>query len=222
MIDSRYITLKREPFFQIAKNLIKESYRVLDIGPGDGEFAFYCNKEDIYLFDRNEKTVKHLKKKYKNVFLGELPKLPFDSQFFDVIHISHVIEHLYPHQLYESLNEMNRCCKPGGFIIISTPLLWHGFYNDLSHIRPYNPMVIEKYLCRQSNNNFSRKNISHDFTVERIEYRYIEKPEDLNLYKFTKIGWLLKRIWIFCRRRLFKKYIKTGYTIVLRKESNNT
>lgn len=218
MIDEKYITLAREPFFEIAKELIKENHKVLDIGPGDGTFAKFCQKNDIYLLDQNELTVQTLKKDYPNVFLGKIPGLPFEKDFFNLIHISHVIEHLSPEQLYEALNDLNRCCKPGGAIVISTPLLWYGFYNDLSHRRPYNPMVLEKYLCRETNDNFSRNNISGKYEVERLQYRYIEEPENLHNYNFSKIGWIVKRTAIFIRRRLYKRFIKTGYTIVLRKK----
>ncbi|MDT0687450.1 class I SAM-dependent methyltransferase [Autumnicola psychrophila] len=218
MINPDYITLKREPFFRIATELLSEESIILDIGAGDGKFAEYCNTEDIFLIDKNINTVKKLKEKYQNVFLGQLPQLPFENEFFDVIHISHVIEHLSPDELYLTLEEMSRCCKPGGAIVVSTPLMWHGFYNDLSHVKPYNPMVLEKYLCRSRNKNFSKSNISSSFSVERLEYRYLEKLPDLHLYNFSKIGYLIKRISIFIKRRLFKRYIRTGYTIVLRKE----
>lgn len=221
MINKQYITLKREPFFEIARKFISDNSKCLDIGPGDGQFADYCKKKDIYLLDSNENTVKSLKEQYSNVFLGTLPELPFDDNYFDLIHISHVLEHLSPSDVYNSLNEMNRCCKPGGVIVISGPLLWYGFYNDLSHSRPYNPMVFEKYLCRKSNDNFTRKNISHDYTVETIQYRYIEEPEELDLYRFSKVGWLIKRSLIFIRRRLYKKYLKTGFTMALRKSNSN-
>src|SRR5690606_15521311 len=116
--------------------------KVLDIGAGSGLFSKYFKRNDFYLFDGNDITINELKRENKNVFQGELPIIPFQNNFFDLIHCSHVIEHLNPDVFYETLKEMDRCLKLGGHLIISAPLIWSGFYNDLSHVRPYNPKVI--------------------------------------------------------------------------------
>lgn len=217
MVDLKYVTHKREPFFEIAKKYIKKGDAVLDIGAGNGDFADYCQVQDIYLFDGNELSINTLKaKKYKNVFLGELPKLPYNTAFFDLIHISHVVEHLEPQELYKTIKEMDRCCKTGGRIIISTPLLWEGFYNDLSHVKPYNPFVFQKYLCKETKDNLTRSSISILYTVEELVYRFREREWIYNLKNSTKFK-IFEKIYTIIRPLGFEKYEKTGYTIVLKK-----
>ncbi|MDT0642852.1 class I SAM-dependent methyltransferase [Zunongwangia sp. F363] len=217
MIELKFKTFKRAPFFEIAKQLIKGRDKILDIGAGEGSFADYLQKLDIYLLEGNPASVAKLKKRYKNVFQGKLPDLPYENSFFDLIHISHVIEHLHPDDMYKTLKEMDRCCKPGGAIVVSTPLFWSGFYNDLSHIKPYDPLVLEKYFGALQKPNSTREVISKSYTVERLEYRYMEEIPDWNLYRCNGLVLFLLKVLTFLRRSIYKKYIRTGYTIVLRK-----
>ena len=86
MVNKKYATHAREPFFEIANKNIKVESKVLDIGAGSGKFSIYCKRNDFYLFDGNQETVNFLKQENTNVFLGELPILPFDNEFFDLIH----------------------------------------------------------------------------------------------------------------------------------------
>ncbi|MDT0645181.1 class I SAM-dependent methyltransferase [Zunongwangia sp. F260] len=198
--------------------MVKPEDKVLDIGAGEGGFANYCQKKDIFLFDGNPESVAVLKEKYKNTFYGKLPILPFEKDFFDLIHMSHVIEHLAPEDAYKTLEEIGRCCKPGGKIVISTPLFWDGFYDDLSHIKPYNPLVIEKYLGDTKKKNLTRTDISGHFKKIRLEYRYREDFPEWELYKSKGVIKFLLKSLTFLRRKFYKKYSKTGYTIVLEKE----
>lgn len=218
MINNKYITHRREPFFEIAKKYIKENDTVLDIGAGNGNFADFSNKREIYLFDGNASSINFLRdKNYINVFQGQLPKLPFNNNFFNLIHISHVVEHLQPQELYETVKEIDRCCKPSGRIVISAPLLWEGFYDDLSHVKPYNPYVFQKYLCGGSKENLTRHSISNKYVVEELVYRFKEKEWVVN-FKSSKKFKILDKIYNRIRPLGFEKYNKTGYTIVLRKQ----
>ncbi|MDT0688341.1 class I SAM-dependent methyltransferase [Salegentibacter sp. F188] len=219
MIKTEFVTFSREPFFEIARELIQPGDKVLDIGAGEGDFADYCQKKDIYLYDGNPESVALLKEKHKNTFYGKLPLLPFEKDFFDLIHLSHVIEHLQPEDAYKTLEEMGRCCKPGGKIVISTPLFWDGFYDDLSHIKPYNPLVIEKYLGGAKKKNLTRTEITDQFKLLRLEYRYRENFPEWDLYKSSQLIKYLLKLITFLRRKFYKKYSRTGYTIVLEKQN---
>lgn len=217
MIDKKYATRSREPFFELAKKYIEPSSKVLDIGSGNGSFPKFCQRDDFYLFDGNENTVAVLKNNYNNVFLGQLPKLPFDNDFFDVIHCSHVVEHLEPEVFYQTLKEMDRCLKDGGKLIISAPLYWSGFYNDLSHVRPYNPKVYLNYLCSEQINSRTRPLISTNYIKKELVYRYLES-DSLILYNTLKNNFLVNsfiKILNRLKKGGFVLYERTGYTIVL-------
>src|SRR5690606_10099395 len=162
-------------------------------------------------------TVEILKKEYHNTYLGQLPILPFDDNFFDVIHCSHVVEHLDINTLYQSLTEMDRCLKSGGVMVISAPLMWEGFYDDLSHIRPYPPVVFKNYLCSNKNNNRTRPIISAEYKIIKIVYRFKEKKLLDSVYFHSNKFWayILIGLLKLLKRLRIKFYDKTGYTVIL-------
>lgn len=64
------------------------------------------------------------------------------AELYDVVLMSHVIEHFYPDQLLKFMEHYLARLKPGGFLIIATPLNSPYFYDDFDHIRPYSPVGI--------------------------------------------------------------------------------
>lgn len=219
MNKEKYYTHQREPFFEIANDFISKDSRVLDIGAGAGTFSAYCERDDFYLLDGNQQTVDILKKKHSYAIFGLLPELPFESDFFDVIHCSHVVEHLEPQVFYETLKEMNRCLKVGGYLVVSAPLMWSGFYNDLSHVRPYNPKVYRNYLCGEQRNSRTRNLISTSYKQEKLVYRYIASDNVFNYYnaKASKLVTYFIKVLNQLKNKGFSFLEKTGYTIVLKK-----
>lgn len=219
-MNKKFATHAREPFFALAAPFITPTSKVLDIGPGRGDFSDHHGRTDFYLFEGNPETVVLLKQKHANVSEGLLPTLPFADGFFDMIHCSHVVEHLEPQLFYDSLKEMDRCLAPGGYLVISTPLLWDGFYNDLSHVRPYNPKTFRNYLADKVGHKArTRSVISTDYTVTKLQYRYL--PYDAFEDFQDKGNNILVKLFLFNARLLKKmgltEYRKTGYTIVLQK-----
>jgi ubiquinone/menaquinone biosynthesis C-methylase UbiE len=216
MFDPKYATHEREPFFEIARGYISGKDKILDIGPGDGSFAKFCKRNDIYMFEGNPESAFLLSKTFPNVIQGSLPNLPYEDQRFNLIHMSHVIEHLNPQEVYDTLIEINRCCKPGGRIIISAPLLWTGFYDDLSHIKPYPPESFIKYLSNLGT-NATRPIITDTFKLEKIQYRYLAKQAEIRTRNRTNLidKVLYKASTILRNTETY--YEKTGYTVVLRK-----
>jgi ubiquinone/menaquinone biosynthesis C-methylase UbiE len=212
MSYNKYATLSRLPFYTMVKKYVKPTSNILDIGAGDGSFAKFLDRDDITMMDSNIATVEKLKTKFPNYIQGQLPTIPFVSESFDIIHCSHILEHLETEVLYLSLKELDRCLKSNGIMVLSLPLLTDFFYDDLSHVKPYNPSVFIKYLTNIPQNNNTRPKISDKYTILELQYRYKksklisdELPFILSL--FNKCLYLLG----------FKKYKKTGYTLILQK-----
>jgi SAM-dependent methyltransferase len=61
---------------------------------------------------------------------------------YDVVLMSHVIEHFLPKDLLPFLDSYLDRLKVGGKLIIATPLLTPYFYDDFDHAKPYHPMGI--------------------------------------------------------------------------------
>lgn len=218
-----YATGSREPFYAIARRYCKKGANVLDVGAGTGEFArplAYCN---VFLIEGNAANVFKLREEFDHVFHHQVPDaFPFDSASFDVIHCSHLVEHLEPHDVYSFMLEVDRCLAPGGHLIISTPLLSDGFYNDLSHVRPYPPHVFINYLCGENGFPRTRAIISKNYRPVELRYRYGRKPVGyLSIFNISPSRrWAQRALfWVidWLRKRDLSVYHPTGYTLVLQK-----
>ena len=62
------------------------------------------------------------------------------NESYDVILMSHVIEHFTPKDLVPFLDGYLERLKVGGRLIIATPLVTRFFYDDFDHVKPYHPM----------------------------------------------------------------------------------
>lgn len=213
----QYMTFSRMPFFKIAKEYLQNCERILDIGAGGGEFIQFMNRGDIYAIDRNRDTVSKLQRQGINAICATLPEIPFPDNYFDGIHLSHVLEHLYPEEFYDTLKEVDRVLKTDGILVISSPLLWEGFYADLSHIKPYDPKVYVNYLTKTDGQSHTRATIG-SYEILQLTYRY-------NIGEINPIIWrnfVLFNTILFLAVKFLRKigigYLqKTGYTIVLKK-----
>ena len=134
----RYWIQKKNPVYEM---LMKEKV-VLDIACGEGELL-QKNPEKIHGIDINPTMVSKLQKLGLQVKEGNVVELPYQDDFFEVVHCSNIIEHLAPADAYRMFQEMFRVLKPGGKIILVTPMpktIWYSF----GHVKPYPPQSIKK------------------------------------------------------------------------------
>lgn len=223
LLREKYTHGGREPFYDLAKEYLPKDPDsiIVDIGAGNGGFANYLGligHNKLYLLDGNKDAVKNLKRSFGNVIEYRAPAvLPFKDKTVKFIHSSHLIEHLYHEELHALLKELDRVLMPGGILMISTPLLWKRFYNDMSHVKPYYPKVITGYLCKKKEQGSSEQ-ISEDYKVEKLVYRYRLFFDDSWGSSIFIIDIIMK-IW---RRVLFRigirQYTRNGYTIIFKKK----
>lgn len=119
---------------------IEEKSSVLEIGPGRGEFSDICLSKgvDYWAIEPNEKMANNLEKKGVKVLRNIVPPIPQTGRSFDVVVMSHVMEHMdtmttalqITEAIYELLNR-------GGRFVICAPdyINWkdHFFHGDFSH-----------------------------------------------------------------------------------------
>jgi SAM-dependent methyltransferase len=61
---------------------------------------------------------------------------------FDVVFLSHIIEHVSPSSLVDLIPTLCGCLHAAGKLVIISPVLGERFYYDFSHIRPFYPQSI--------------------------------------------------------------------------------
>ncbi len=216
-------TFSRQPFYAVAIRHAPAGLPVLDVGAGLGDFAEQLGDPDVHLVEGNPESAALLRRRWANVHEVTVPApLPFADGSFGLIHCSHLIEHLQPAELYDLLREFDRCLAPGGKLAVSAPVLWDGFYNDLSHVKPYNPAVLEKYLCGGAEMARTRPAISQAYRAAELVWRWRFVPLPALASAQPGLGGVARLAGAVLRRLGIGTYERTGYTIVLEKSAAAT
>lgn len=117
----------------------------------------------------------------------------FPENHFDVVHCSHVIEHVAYPQIIRFLDELIRITKPGGHIIVRSPLLTADFFTCIDHIRPYPPKAILDYYSNP------QQQVTGKHSISSVKIRLRRGAYQVNPYSysllFRSINLLFKLLW---------------------------
>ena len=149
----RYRRFRRpfDPRWRFMTGFSPPPRRILDIGCGPGwtleQFAaIYPDAENygVDILDQGPGSVV-----YHRVDLDHEP-LPFPNSHFDVVIMTHVVEHLH-HPTFVA-REIGRVLAPGGWLYIEAPnwtaavTPWFSFWNDPTHVRPWSRNAFHSLL----------------------------------------------------------------------------
>jgi SAM-dependent methyltransferase len=160
--------------------------RILDVGCGYGRnLAALCSTaHDVLGVDIRHEVVAANKRNGLPCLSVEHFKQTSDT--YDIVLMSHVIEHFAPLELMEFLDSYLDRLKIGGRLIIATPLMSNYFYDDFDHIKPYQPIGIIAVFgsdCAQvqyaSRNKLALRDIWFRKNYFRFRFRrgkYIKSP----------------------------------------------
>lgn len=97
--------------------------KLLDIGCGNGSFLHIARQLGWQTWgcDKDESALKIASQSGAKVFKVALPNIDLPDNLFDIITLSHVIEHVHDPAL--TLREIHRLLKPGGSLWLATPNL---------------------------------------------------------------------------------------------------
>ena len=181
---------------------IKQRLKILDVGCGSGEFLYKMKKcgLDAYGVEPSKEGTDAAKKMGLNVRCGFLENQKFPSDYFDVITLNHVFEHVS--DPLKTLKELGRILKKDGKLIMAFPnpdslqfKIFREYWASLEvprHLNIYYPKTI-KYMASIGK-----------FNIESI--RYISFPYGIQAslaYVFNKNEKPLDRTWIGKSRMLY-------------------
>lgn len=120
--------------------------KVLEVGCGYGDKIQLLENigfKGILGIEINPRIVEQAKKRDLNVISVEEFWEKQEDNEFDLIVMSHIIEHFQWRDLIDFLDNYLECLKEGGYLLIITPIFHDLFYRDFDHIKPYYPTGID-------------------------------------------------------------------------------
>lgn len=79
---------------------------------------------EVYALDPIEKALVSLRERLQlgnKAQVGYGQNIPFESNFFDVVVVSEVLEHLSPEIMHATLSEIHRVLRKGGLLLGTVP-----------------------------------------------------------------------------------------------------
>lgn len=178
-----------------ANRLIPSELRkgsILDIGCGTYPFFLVETEfKEKYGLDQSE-TAAGYSDPAKGLYLrnwdfGRETSLPFENDFFNIVTMLAVFEHIEPEQLCLLVSEVYRVLVPGGIYILTTPAWWtDGLLRFMAKLRLVSPVEIADHKDTYSHQKITRILESCGFQRKFIRLGYFEAF--LNIWAAAKKG----------------------------------
>ena len=163
--------------------------RILDVGYGGGTFIPMLSKiakkvHGIDTMPYPEKVKKILKRENVKAELkvGSIFKTNYKNNFFDRIACVSVLEHFKGEEINKAVSEMYRILKPGGYLVIGSPVKNPMTDFIIDHFLSFNPDDIHPSGHKQI-----IKGIKDEVRIEKITHYFPFTPLDLSLYFVVRI-----------------------------------
>jgi SAM-dependent methyltransferase len=144
--NAHYQSLEYERVRRVVRDFAKDRptpVRVLDFGCGHGKYlscfsSLGCHTTGV------DSNAAYVAEASRQGHIAVSPEAFFSAAplLYDVIFMSHLIEHLAPTDLTTLIPRLCDMLATGGRLIIVTPTVGERFYHDFTHVRPYLPQSI--------------------------------------------------------------------------------
>jgi SAM-dependent methyltransferase len=102
--------------------------RILDIGCGSYPYFLahtaFKEKFAVDQLPMPKETADRNQIEFFELNLNQEPHLPFEFEYFDVVSLLAVVEHLNPKSMAMLFKECHRVLRTGGMVVLSTPAAW--------------------------------------------------------------------------------------------------
>lgn len=169
------------------------SASVLDVGCGYGSKLEILDKlgfQNTLGVEKNKHLVSRgIENGFNIVDLEQFNDAYCDQQF-DVILMSHIIEHFQYDDLIEFFEYYLSRLKLNGNLIIVTPTMNQYFFNDFDHVKPYAPTGIIQVFGGQ----MLQFQAYSDIKLELIDIKYIRQAYQLQYFRTLTLNTWSSRI----------------------------
>lgn len=121
LVINASVKIKEGVILKYFNNVGGEKLKILDIGCGNGEFLSKISNTKFEKFgiEINAEGYELCKEKHMTVFNKELKDVQFQDEFFDIVTLWHVIEHL--ENPIETVKLIKKILKKDGILVLATP-----------------------------------------------------------------------------------------------------
>lgn len=174
-----FLALKR---CEQANRLIPDSFRkgrILDIGSGACPIFLlstdFAEKYSIDKIGQNNITPNNNKIIPVTCDIEKDYILPFDDDYFDVVTMLAVFEHIAPERLGNVLKEIRRVLKKDGMYIMTTPAVWtDSILRVMAKLRLVSPVEIAEHKGSYSHSKISTIFEMAGFSKNKLRLGYFE------------------------------------------------
>lgn len=167
---------RREKIWQVLaeylQKYIPEDSIVLDIGAGYCDFINCINAKEKHALDNFRWFVKYAKKGVVTHAQSCTNLENFESDYFDVVFASNLLEHLGEEDTNKTISEVRRVLKIGGRFIIMQPnfkYAYREYFDDYTHKHPLTHISLSELLK------------VHDFDIMHVVPRFLPYSLKSNL-----------------------------------------
>lgn len=160
---------RQDQFNYIVGKLPLRKGKILDVGSFEGYFLSLFRKIgwEAYGVDPHIGACQMAKRKYGlgNIYAINFEESNFDAGFFDLITISHVLEHV--RKPSEMLKLAHDKLKEGGYLFIQVPNVHDPFSNavvhffSFQHLYSFSPVTLRNYLKKYGFKVLSKKSLPY-------------------------------------------------------------
>jgi len=227
--------------FDLVKKYVNfKSKRVLDVGCGIGTYTkkFFEEGAEVFGIDVDGEKIQKAKRFSPtiNFLVGKAEDLPFENNFFDVVFLHEVLEHVKDDK--KTILESLRVLKPSGKIIIFAPNKFfpfetHGMYLGKRYIFGNIPFLswapqfirnlliphVRIYTVKALKQLFKRNGIKLPCIFGEVDYVWpaFDKIER----KLPRTGKILKKFANFAEKNRFLKKFGISIFMVVEKRLND-
>ncbi len=148
---------------------------ILEIGCGRGgktDFLRSQGFKNILGVEKNLYQVNECNKRGLNVVSLEEFDAGYTDTKFDFLVLSHIIEHFRFEDLIKFIDGYLKYLKPGGLVLIATPMVHPHFWLDLDHEKPYYPQGIKNFYSGSS----EQVGFSSEYELKLQDIRFRKSP----------------------------------------------
>lgn len=196
--------------------------KILDVGCGYGEKLIHIHNQNYNIVgvEKNKFILNKMRSMGYNILSIEEFEEKKDKEY-DLIIMSHIIEHFDYESLKEFMEYYLEFLKDGGDLMIFTPTLSKDFYVDFDHVKPYHPQGLKVLF---DGSNFQLQFYSK-YRLKLIKFEYRKSPIQITYTKKQILGEkdrlvALTNLFLIALFRLSFKTISTttGWAGIFRKE----